>query len=148
MPSEKQDIGNKGEAFITKKMTCLKCKRERTLKQLPNNFKCADLICDFCGHTSQVKTFRSDTEGLPRAVMGAAWGPQEERMHSGIFHALWIVRMNPRQRVKEVWLATSEVQKPEMFVKRKPLSPTAKRSGWQGYLIDTANYSHCFIKML
>jgi len=52
-------------------------KKTKTLKQLPNNFKCADLICDFCGHTSQVKTFRSDEEGLPNSILGAAWQPQK-----------------------------------------------------------------------
>ena len=147
MPSEKQNVGDKGERFIAKTMACLSCKREKTLKQLPNNFKCADLICDFCGHTSQVKTFRSDQEGLPKAILGAAWQPQKDRMDAGIFHALWIVRMDSKARCKEVWLASSEAQKPEMFVKRKPLSDNAKRAGWQGFLIDTANYNDRFIKM-
>jgi len=27
-----------------------RCKREGTLRRLPANFKCADIICDFCGY--------------------------------------------------------------------------------------------------
>ena len=141
MPTDRQSRGNKGEVFIAKHMPCLKCKRHKTLKQLPNNFKCADLICDFCSHTSQVKTFQKVTEGLPDTVLGAAWGPQIERMNSGIYHALWFVRVDTKDRVQEVWLLPSELQTQDLFQPRRPLSDTAKRAGWQGYLIDTKTFA-------
>ena len=149
MPSRNQLIGDKGEKFVIRKMNCLKCKRTGTLKLLPRNFKCADIICDFCGHTSQVKTFRKDGEGLPNQILGAAWGPLEQRINAGIYHALWIVRMNQRnEKCCEIWLVTSEAQSPEMFIIRKPLAPNARRAGWQGYNIDVANHADRFIKVL
>ena len=149
MPSEKQYIGGIGEKFVAKMMTCPKCKKSGSLKLLPTNFECADLICNFCGHTSQVKTFRSDKEGLPNQILGAAWNPLEERITAGIYHALWIVRMNKRdKKCLEIWLITSEAQRPEMFIQRKPLNSTAKKSGWCGYKIDIANNKDRIIKVL
>jgi len=56
MTTDKQKLGDFGENLIRKKFDCPKCKRPKTLKKLPPNFKCADLICDFCGYLAQVKT--------------------------------------------------------------------------------------------
>ena len=56
MRTDKQKTGDFGEDLIKKKFGCPKCKREKTLKKLPPNFKCADIICDFCGYLAQVKT--------------------------------------------------------------------------------------------
>ena len=71
---------------------CPSCKRNRTLVRLPTNFKCADLICDFCGYLAQVKTAtKTDISVVPNQVMGAAWGPQQERMKAGIYFPLFLV---------------------------------------------------------
>ena len=120
MPSEKQKIGDKGEQFIAKTMACLSCKKTKTLKQLPNNFKCADLICDFCGHTSQVKTFRSDEDGLPNSILGAAWQPQKDRMDAGIYHALWIVRMDKKRVAKKSGWPPVKRKIPKCLLKESP----------------------------
>jgi type II restriction enzyme len=55
MPTKRQILGRFGEMCVAKDCRCPKCKRNRTLKRLPNNFKCADVICDFCGYLAQVK---------------------------------------------------------------------------------------------
>lgn len=147
MPTAKQKVGDVGERHVARHMPCLKCKRSGSMKQLPPNFKCADLICDFCGATSQVKTFRKDNEGLPPSILGAAWQPQSERMQNGIYHALWLVRLSANMRVKEVWLLPSELQNENLFQKRQPLSANAKRADWQGYLIDAKGFADRIIKM-
>lgn len=147
MPSAKQLTGDRGEKFVAKHMPCLKCKRHGTIKQLPTNFKCADLICDFCGQTSQVKTFTNDKVGLPTTVVGAAWQPQSDRIKHGVYQPLWLVRVNRKGRVMEIWLIPSEVQSPSLFSPRNPLSATAKRSGWQGYNIDVRGFAGRVIKM-
>src|SRR5689334_19755694 len=75
MATTKQVLGRFGETIVAKECACPKCKRSRTLKRLPNNFKCADLICDFCGYLAQVKaaTVRNH-EVMPATILGAAWG--------------------------------------------------------------------------
>ena len=135
MKTNKQLLGDFGENLIIKKFNCPKCKRIKSLKKLPQNFKCADIICDFCGYLAQVKTKTvSDIEKFPSKVLGAAWGPQKERMDAGIYFPLFVVLKNGRNH--SVFYLSSDLQTEEMFIKRKPLSKNAKRAGWQGFYFD------------
>ena len=135
MRTNKQLLGDFGENLIIKKFNCPKCKRIKSLKKLPQNFKCADIICDFCGYLAQVKTKTvSDIEKFPSKVLGAAWGPQKERMDAGIYFPLFVVLKNGRNH--SVFYLSSDLQTEEMFIKRKPLSKNAKRAGWQGFYFD------------
>ena len=135
MRTNKQLLGDFGENLIIKKFNCPKCKRIKSLKKLPQNFKCADIICDFCGYLAQVKTKTvSDIEKFPSKVLGAAWGPQKERMDAGIYFPLFVVLKNGKNH--SVFYLSSDLQTEEMFIKRKPLSKNAKRAGWQGFYFD------------
>ncbi len=72
--TSRQALGELGEVAVTR-LSCPRCKRPKTLRRLPTNFKCADIICDFCGYLAQVKTTeRPDIENPPRTLLGAAWG--------------------------------------------------------------------------
>ena len=85
MKTGKQKLGEFGERAVARKCHCPKCKKVKTLKLLPPNFKCADIVCDFCGYLGQVKTHTTkDIETLPKKVLGAAWGPQQKRMAAGM----------------------------------------------------------------
>lgn len=137
MATARQELGSYGENLVSKHISCPGCKSvARTLRLLPTNFKCADLICDFCGYLAQVKSVTtSDTEKLPRNVLGAAWRPQRERMEAGIFFPLFIVLVKSKRR-SAIYFLPRDLQTRAMFVPRKPLGPTARRAGWQGYTID------------
>lgn len=140
-PSPKQSLGNRGEAVVAKYVRCPGCKKpDRTFRLLPNNFKCADVVCDFCGYLAQVKTKLVEgeiPETCPSKFPGAAWGPQQERMAAGIYFSLYLVVEGGDGKMG-VWFLPRDLQTPEMFVARKPLGPGAKREGWQGFMIDTA----------
>ena len=85
-----QKLGDRGEALVRRHFACLKCKRIGTLKPLIKNFKCADIICDFCGYLAQVKTNRvNDINTFPKSILGAGWLPQKERMDAGIFFCIF-----------------------------------------------------------
>ena len=106
---------------------------------MPPNFKCADIVCDFCGFLAQVKSTTVNRGSLnhPPKILGAAWGPQKERMDAGIYFSLYVVavtRGDPKSYA--IYFLPSELQTPNMFIPRKPLSAAAKRAGWQGYMID------------
>lgn len=133
MATSKQLLGAWGEKLVAKKCACPKCKRTKTLKQLPTNFKCADLICNFCGFLAQVKTMRvTAVSPLPKQVLGAAWGPQKERMDSGIYFPLFLVLASPNGYA--IYYLPVDFQSPALFSARKPLSSLAKRAGWQGFV--------------
>jgi hypothetical protein len=78
MATEKQLLGDGAERLVTQHARCPGCKPSaKTFKVLPRNFKCADLICDFCGYLAQVKGKRVKgalPDRCPDSVLGAAWG--------------------------------------------------------------------------
>lgn len=130
--TDRQQLGDFGEGVVTH-LPCPKCKREGTLKKLPINFKCADIICDFCGYLAQVKTkARADLQ-LPSELMGAGWEPQRERMEAGIYIPLFIVIATSDMSDHVVYYLPADLQQPDMFVQRQPLAPTARRAGWVGF---------------
>ncbi|WP_407193818.1 DpnI domain-containing protein [Bradyrhizobium sp. STM 3566] len=135
MATARQVLGDFGETVVAKTCSCPKCKRPKTLKRLPNNFKCADLICDFCGYLAQVKaaTVRNH-DVLPQAVLGAAWAPQAERMNAAIYFPLFLVLVSGKHY--SIFYLSADLQNPEMFKARSPLSADARRAGWQGFVYD------------
>ena len=135
MPTSKQLTGLFGENQVVKRCACPRCKRFRTLKKLPTNFKCADVICDFCGFLAQVKTVTGDGASLPNTVIGAAWKPQKERMDAAIYFPLFLVLTEKRLNCTIHYLP-ADLQSPDLFKPRQPLSSQAKRAGWQGFNYD------------
>ena len=134
MATSKQKLGELGEQVVAKHCACPKCKRSKTLKRLPTNFKCADLICDFCGFLAQVKACTvKDPSCPPDSILGAAWGPQKERMDAAIYFPLYIVAFEKDGKGKAIYYLSADLQEPHIFEPRKPLSATAKRANWQGF---------------
>jgi hypothetical protein len=137
MPTSKQVLGRWGETLVAKKFACPRCKRFSVLRRLPPNFKCADIICDFCGYLAQVKSMTvTDVMRVPKTVLGAAWRPQLQRMKAGIYFPLFII-LRARNKWAVYYLAT-EFQGAKMFRKRAPLSKEARRAGWQGFTYNLA----------
>jgi len=100
------------------------------------NFACADIICTFCGFLAQVKSAeKMDVNRLPKYLLGAAWAPQKDHMDSGIYFPLFIVVASPDRKKVALYYLPADLQDPEMFVPRKPLTSAAKRPGWQGFTI-------------
>ena len=147
--TDKQKLGEFGERLVAQRCICPKCKKEKTLKLLPANFKCADLICDFCGYLGQVKTKNvSDTSKIPNRILGAAWEPQKSRMDAGIYFSLFLVLVNSKnQKDHAIYYLASDLQQPDTFVARKKLSETAKRAGWQRYYYDLEKIKHKLVKL-
>jgi hypothetical protein len=132
MATEKPQLGEKGEILVTQNCSSPRCKRVKTLKRLRTNFKCADIICDFCGYIAQVKTMSTYTDEIPTSVLGAAWSVQKERMNAGVYLPLFLVQIDGKhQRISYL---SADLQEPSMFIPRKPLSENAERAGWQGFM--------------
>lgn len=136
MVSEKKTLGDAGEKLIAKLVICPKCKRG-DLRLLRQNFKCADLICEFCGFLAQVKS--KHVSQLPDQfngnLLGGAWKPQEERMDAGIYFSLYIVLVDEDNRYARIFFLPQELQTRDTFQPRKPLGENAQRAGWQGFNI-------------
>lgn len=148
MPTVKQALGAFGETIVTKACPCPRCKRERTLVRLPANFKCADLICDFCGFLAQVKACTStNVELLPRSILGAAWGPQKARMDAAIYFPLYVVLATADLKRYAIYYLSGDLQPPDLFQERNPLSATARRAGWKGFNYNIQAVKDRFVRL-
>jgi len=146
MPTEKQNLGNFGEEIVAKSLMCQRCKKIKTFRKLPINFKCADVICDFCGFLAQVKTSKvQNIEKLPDSILGAAWGPQKDRMLAGIYFPIYVVLVNKKKY--SIFYLSADLQTKDIFIPRKPLSSSAKRAGWQGFIYNISDIKNNFVKL-
>jgi type II restriction enzyme len=146
MSTDKQKLGVYGENLVIKNLICQKCKKNKTLKKLPTNFKCADIICDFCGFLAQVKTSNvKNTDILPNTILGAGWKVQKERMNEGIYFPLYLILVN--QNNYSIFYLSVDNQSEEIFIPRKPLSSKARRAGWQGFMYDISKIKNDFIRL-
>jgi type II restriction enzyme len=144
-----QQLGLFGESKVVKDCACPKCKRSRTLVRLPTNFKCADVICDFCGYLGQVKAARvNDIDVIPKAVLGAAWKPQKERMDAAIYFPLFLVLVGKNSRGYAIYYLSADLQNPALFSARSPLSETVRRAGWQGFIYQTGPIADRFVRLV
>ena len=146
--TKKQILGKFGEKLVAKSCTCPSCKRHNTLVLLPPNFKCADLICDFCGYLAQVKTMtKANVSHIPKTVPGAAWCPQKERMEAGIYFPLFLVLKNESRRERAIYYLSADLQERDMFRAEEPLPPHAKRAGWQGFTYVLGPYRSRLVRV-
>ncbi len=56
-------------------------------------------------------------------------------MDAGIYFSLFVVVENDEGRMS-IFFLPRDLQTRQMFVPRAPLSASARRAGWQGYMID------------
>ena len=148
MATRRQDLGKFGEERVVRDCTCPSCKRARTLIRLPANFKCADVICDFCGYLAQVKaSTKPNVTDIPQRVLGGAWEPQRERMEAGIYFPLFLVLVTSDQRQYAIHYLSADLQRPDIFEPRTPLSATARRAGWQGFLYRLEHVKQSFVRL-
>ncbi|MBN9457483.1 MAG: hypothetical protein J0I54_12715 [Bosea sp.] len=138
MATARQVLGKFGEDQVVRQCACPRCKRPpKTLVRLPANFKCADVICDFCGYLGQIKaSVVSDINAPPKSILGAAWEPQKQRMDAGIYFPLFLVLADKGMVSHAIYYLAADLQRPDMFLPRKPLSENARRAGWQGFIYD------------
>jgi hypothetical protein len=106
------------------------------------------VICDFCGFLAQVKTTTTSKIGIvPKTVLAAAWGPQKERMDAAIYFPLYLVVVPPDVKSHSIFYLPAGLQDPSMFQARSPLSPTARRAGWQGFTYNFETVRERFVRI-
>jgi type II restriction enzyme len=138
MATVRQKLGDKGEEAVARHVACPRCNKARHLAKLQKNFQCADLICKFCGYLAQVKATTLVGTDLPPKILGAAWGPQHEQIIAGIYHGLYIAGFSKAGKLVRIDYVPAHILQtsPRVFEPRKPLSSSAHRPGWQGFMYN------------
>jgi hypothetical protein len=84
-------------------------------------------------------------ETVPNTVLGAAWGPQKDRMAAAIYFPLFLVLEGVRNY--SIFYLSADLQVPSMFQPRSPLSANARRVGWQGFIYDLRPVRDRFVRL-
>jgi type II restriction enzyme len=96
----------------------------------------------------QTRTARGNFPAcVPNTVLGAAWGPQKERMNAAIYFPLFLVLKNDTSNQYSIFYLSADLQAPDMFKPRSPLSPNARRAGWQGFVYDLRVVRDHFVRL-
>jgi hypothetical protein len=66
---------------------------------------------------------------IPKTVLGAAWGPQKERMAAAIYFPLFLVLVSGREH--SIFYLSADLQKSKMFKPRFRTVSTRARGGGQ-----------------
>lgn len=88
----------------------------------------------------------ADINKSPQKVLGAAWSVQKERMDAGIYFSVFFVQIDP-QETFSIFYLSADLQTPDIFKARKPLSATAKRAGWQGFFYDLTDVQNRLVRL-
>lgn len=66
-------------------------------------------------------------------------------MRAGIYFPLFLVLVDGNASSEKIYYLAADLQDPEMFEPRKPLSATARRAGWRGFNYNIAAYHNRFV---
>tara|TARA_R100000008_G_scaffold69548_1_gene46955 strand:+ start:715 stop:1209 length:495 start_codon:yes stop_codon:yes gene_type:complete len=143
-PTWKQNNGIFGEAcelWVEEHVSCIKC--DSLLVKCDANQKSIDHVCSSCGEQYQVKC--SNKPFVNRAdrirFLGAEYNTTLASMNGG--NPLWnllLVEYDKNEKcIENLLLIRKEDISAANIIARKPLSPTARRAGWQGCNFEFAN---------
>jgi type II restriction enzyme len=84
-------------------------------------------------------------DNIPKTVLGAAWGPQKERMDSSIYFPLFLVLAADGRY--SIFYLSADLQERRLFRPRAALSETARRAGWRGFIYDLRSVHDRFVRL-
>ena len=120
------------EEWASRNLYCPSCDADR-LRQLKDNTKVYDFVCEHCNQTYQVK---SQNKPFGNKIMDSAYQPMIESIKNNQAPHLFVLNYNPLYLSAQNLLVI-----PKFFLtlscieKRKPLSLNARRAGWVGCMI-------------
>lgn len=68
-------------------------------------------------------------------------------MASAIYFPLFLVLVGASKADYSIFYLSADLQLPSMFQPRSPLSPKARRAGWQGFIYDLGAVRDRFVRI-
>ncbi|WP_296238317.1 DpnI domain-containing protein [Psychrobacter sp. UBA5136] len=130
--SESQKIRVLSEDWVAKQSYCPNCNTEPLL-EFANNQPVADF---YCAHCSEEYELKSKKAKLSHIINDGAYDTMIKRINSDNNPSFFFLTYSQEYRVNNFLIIPKQFFKPDMIMKRKPLSITAKRAGWVGCNID------------
>lgn len=130
--SPSQIIRVLSEDWVAKQSYCPNCDAE-PLAEFTNNKPVADFYCANCDEQYELKSKKAK---LSNIINDGAYDTMIERINSEDNPSFFFLTYSQEYKVNNFLIIPKQFFKPDMIVKRKPLSATAKRAGWVGCNID------------
>ena len=130
--SEPQKIRVLSEDWVAKQSYCPNCNAE-PLAAFTNGQPVADFYCANCDEQYELKSKKAKLSNL---INDGAYDTMIERINSKDNPSFFFLTYSQEYRVNNFLIIPKQFFKPDMIIKRKPLSVTAKRAGWVGCNID------------
>ena len=130
--SEPSRIRVLSEDWVAKHGYCPNCSAQ-PLNEFANNQPVADF---YCAHCSEEYELKSKKAKLSHLINDGAYDTMIHRINSKNNPSFFFLTYSPEYKVNNFLIIPKHFFKPDMIVKRKPLSITAKRAGWVGCNID------------
>ena len=130
--SEPQKIRVLSEDWVAKQSYCPNCNAE-PLAEFANGKPVADFYCSNCDEEYELKSKKAK---LSNIINDGAYDTMIQRINSKNNPSFFFLTYSPEYKVNNFLIIPKHFFKPDMIVKRKPLSANAKRAGWVGCNID------------
>lgn len=120
------------EAWVVTNISCPNC--EAALNEYPPNEKSKDVYCNTCGTDFQIK---SSKKRFSKRITGAEYNTTLNSIKNSNNPSLMLLFYDEKtMAVVDFQIIHHSFITEKNIIPRKPLSPKAKRAGWQGCLID------------
>ena len=130
--SPSQIIRILSEDWVANQSYCPNCNAE-PLAAFTNGKPVADFYCANCKEEYELKSKKAK---LSNIINDGAYDTMIERINSDNNPSFFFLTYSQEYRVNNFLIIPKQFFKPDMIIKRKPLSVTAKRAGWVGCNID------------
>ena len=130
--SPSQIIRVLSEDWVANQSYCPNCSAE-PLTEFTNNQPVADFYCTNCAEQYELKSKKAN---LSNIINDGAYDTMIERINSDNNPNFFFLTYSQEYSVNNFLTIPKHFFKPDMIIKRKPLSITAKRAGWVGCNID------------
>lgn len=125
--SNSQTIRILSESWISENMYC-PCCGHMMLRKFENNKPVADFYCEKCKEQFELK---SSNKKIKDKIVDGAYATAIDRVNSKTNPDLFVLQYSDYE-VKNLVVVPKYFFTPSIIEKRKPLSETARRSGWVG----------------
>ncbi|WP_394124589.1 DpnI domain-containing protein [Psychrobacter nivimaris] len=130
--SESQKVRVLSEAWVKENSYCTNCSAQ-SLAEFANNKPVADFYCENCNEQYELKSKKAK---LSNVVNDGTYKTMIERINSKDNPSFFFLTYSKEYTVNNFLIIPKHFFTPDIIVKRKPLSVTAKRAGWVGCNID------------
>ncbi|ALF59849.1 DpnI domain-containing protein [Psychrobacter urativorans] len=130
--SPSQIIRVLSEAWVKNNGYCPNCNTP-SLSEFANNQPVADFYCPSCAEQYELKSKKGT---LSHIINDGAYDTMMQRISSEDNPSFFFLTYSKELSVNNFLIIPKHFFKPDMIIKRKPLSVTARRAGWVGCNID------------